>query len=155
MKCQSCGKKEASIKYYENINGNQQEILICEECAKKFGISSFSDFFSPIFVTFPKVNEEKNYNKKCEKCGYDFNKYMKTGFLGCPKCYDSFKDKLDEILLKMHGKIRHVELSNKSNKSKDNGLSELKQKLQELIKSEEYEQAAVIRDEIKKIEGRC
>ena len=29
MKCQSCGKKEATVRYKENINGKKQEYVKC------------------------------------------------------------------------------------------------------------------------------
>ena len=33
MKCQSCGKKEATVRYMEDINGKKQEMHFCIESA--------------------------------------------------------------------------------------------------------------------------
>ncbi len=156
MKCQSCGKKQATVKYYENINGKKQEYHFCSECAKKYGIgisefSNISDIFSPMFLNFPEFEER---DVVCDKCGYTLEEYSKTGMLGCPNCYDTFKDSLDDMLIRMHGKNRHIKLEDKSKEDKkDEKLEKLKAKIKECIEEEKYEEAAKIRDEIKKIEG--
>lgn len=142
MKCQSCGKREASVKYYENINGNKQTLYFCVDCAKKLGFSDFNDFssfsnfqnfsnfFTPIFTTMPEFDLlEQN---KCSKCGYTLDDYYNTGMLGCEECYKAFEKNLDD------------------NKN-ENSILKLKEKLEKLVKEEKYEEAAVIRDEIKKL----
>ena len=64
MKCQKCGKSEASFHYSSNINGQVTEAHLCEECAAQSGYDvqeSFSldrlyDMFFPImggFGSFP------------------------------------------------------------------------------------------------------
>jgi len=159
MKCQSCGKKEAKVRYYEDINGAKQELHFCEDCAKKFGFENFSEIFSPIFTSIPNFFIEEKKEDKCNKCGYTFENYLKTGFFGCPNCYEAFNDNLDELFMKLHGKTRHVEKSekkvNKSTKkklTKEEEIAILKGKLADLVKNEEYEEAAVLRDKIKAME---
>ena len=34
MKCEKCGKNEASYFYRENINGRRRELHLCEDCAR-------------------------------------------------------------------------------------------------------------------------
>ena len=157
MKCQSCGKKQANVKYYENINGLKKEFHLCSECANMLGVTQFSDIFSPMFVSIPDFQDYEI--TKCEKCGYTLDDYTKTGLLGCPQCYNTFNENLDELFLKIHGKNRHVKekvetkvITKDSNKNES--IKELKEKIQELIKEEKYEQAAIIRDKIKKLEGK-
>lgn len=167
MKCQSCGKKEATIKYMENINGKKQEMHFCIDCAKKLGFVDFSSMFLPIFTNIPNLIEEVSFHEqKCSVCGYTFDDYTNTGMFGCPKCYDTFSNRLDDIFLKLHGKNRHVKLNDKkyqinSNKqvnikkdnlSKEDEILKLKYELKELVANEEYEKAAIIRDKIKALE---
>lgn len=166
MKCQSCGKKEATVRYTEEINGKKQEMLFCVECAEKLGFVNFSNIFSPIFTNIPNFFDEIEpvEELKCSKCGYSFDDYTNTGVLGCPNCYDTFADRLDNIFLKLHGKNRHVSINKKNNTldKTDNdknvknveSIETLKNKLKELVAKEEYEKAAIIRDKIKKIESR-
>lgn len=156
MKCQSCGKKEATVKYYENINGSKKELHLCSDCANKLGITHFSDIFSPMFVSIPDYIDDEIV--KCGKCGYTLDDYTKTGLFGCPECYNTFNENLDELFLKIHGKNRHVKQNKFNEKTKTikkvDQVEELKEKIQELIKEEKYEEAAVIRDKIKKLENK-
>ena len=100
MKCQSCGKKEATVKYYENINGVKKELHFCSECASKIGFTHFPDIFSPMFVSIPDYNYDEVL--KCGKCGYTLDDYAKAGVFGCPECYNTFEKNLDELFLKIH-----------------------------------------------------
>lgn len=160
MKCQSCGKREACVRYKENINGKKHEYFLCEICADKMGINSFSDIFSPMFVSIPEVFKESNLPQSlsCSKCGYTLEDYSKTGMFGCEHCYDTFEDTLDELFLKFHGKNRHIKIEkkekNKNKKIKEENIQELKEKIAELVEEERYEEAAVIRDKIKALEKR-
>ena len=107
-----------------------------------------------------------------------FEEFMETGKFGCSNCYESFESKIDPILKNIHGANRHVgrlgEIApasnleikkneviskDKTNKTKESKTSskqskedKLKQELQKAIKEERYEDAAKLRDEIKKLE---
>lgn len=165
MKCQSCGKREATVRYYENINGKKQELHLCLECSNKLGFNNFADIFSPLFVD--NFSEFELTQNKCRNCGYTLDDYSKTGLFGCPECYNQFKDDLDELFLKIQGKNRHVLLDNKNGKSeeksevktkrkvltKEEKIQKYKDEIKECIENEDYEKAAVLRDKIKKIEG--
>lgn len=167
MKCQSCGKKEATVRYMENINGKKQEMHFCIDCAKKLGFVNFSDMISPIFTNIPNFFGDFALKEelKCPTCGYTFDDYTNTGLFGCQDCYDTFGDRLDDIFLKLHGKNRHIKLDGrnlgkrykkeeKKDLSKEEKLLSLKDELKELVENEEYEKAAVIRDKIKKLESK-
>lgn len=154
MKCQSCGKREATVRYKENINGKKHEIFLCSNCAEKMGVTDLSNIFSPMFVSIPEFFDEPS-QKRCKTCGYTLEDYSKTGMFGCEDCYNTFEDTLDELFLKFHGKNRHIKLGKKKVKSKeDNNLKEieeLEEQIQELIEAERYEEAAVVRDKIKEL----
>lgn len=160
MLCDRCGKKEATVRYEENINGEKKKINLCHECSKKLGILNMN-FMDNMFMSFfdepLSIGVEKAKEHKCNKCGYTFSDYANTGLLGCSECYNTFKDKLEPVLQKLHGKTYHVDIKEKRSKSQNNSdskLDELKKKLNECIEKEEYEKAALIRDEIKKLEQR-
>lgn len=154
MKCSNCGKNTATITYKQNINGEVTNLNLCESCAHKLGIfNSFENIFSPMILDIDYILPEEI---KCKNCGYTLSKYKTTGLFGCGNCYDTFKNEIDNILLKIQGKNRHVGKLNKSktdfNVKEENKVSDLKEKLQKLIKEEKFEEAAIIRDEIKKLE---
>ncbi len=120
MLCDNCGKKEANVKYSENINGVKREFNLCEECSKKLGIGEinfkmpidFSSFFGDFMEDFatpefmPLFSDIKTL--KCNECGYTFDDIVNTGRLGCANCYDVFEDRLDPIIRKIQNSNRHI-----------------------------------------------
>ncbi len=157
MKCSKCGKNDANISYEQNINGEITNLHLCEKCAKELGIfNSFDDIFSPMVLDLDYILPEEI---KCKNCGYTLSKYKSTGLFGCAECYNTFKREVDSLLQRIQGKKRHVEgrlkpstVTKESKKSeKVDKLDELTAKLQSLINDEKFEEAAVVRDEIKKI----
>ena len=183
MLCDNCGKREANVRYSENINGRKKELHLCEECSKKLGIENmdfnmpidFSSFFGGLLEDFgtndfmPLFNEVKQL--KCDNCGYTFEDIVNTGKLGCENCYSVFEDRLDPIIKKIQGSNKHVgrtgkiidskiseKINNKDSKTENNKdvskVEKLQNDLKKAIKEEKYEEAAKIRDDIKKIEGK-
>ena len=154
MKCSNCGKNNATISYQQNINGEVMNLQLCESCAHKLGIfNSLDDVFSPMILDFDYVLPEEI---KCKKCGYTLSKYKSTGMFGCDECYNTFKKDIDSMLLRIQGKNRHVkekELPKETTKETDK-LTKLREELKELIEQEKFEDAAVVRDKIKKLENK-
>ena len=153
MLCDNCRKKEANVRYSENINGNKKELNLCEECSKKLGInqidfsmpidfSSFfgefmEDFTTPEFMSMTLFNEIKAL--KCDNCGYTFEDIVNTGKLGCGRCYDIFEERLDPIIRRIQGANQHVgrigkiidnkidqKIENKTNKKEQTSKNEEK-----------------------------
>ena len=179
MVCQNCGKNEANVKYTQIVNGVKKEMVLCEECAEKMGISNFkvnmpihfSNFFDDLFddeQLLPSFMKENS--NTCTNCGEEYDNFIKTGLLGCPECYNSFENKIDPILKKLQGNTRHVgrgienknqknririnenkdtENVGKAEKTVEEKIAELQEQLKIAIKEERYEDAAKIRDEIK------
>ena len=141
--------------------------------------SSFlSDFFDDMSneTVFPEFEGLSN-QVKCSKCGLSFDDFMHTGKFGCSNCYDEFELKIDPILKNIHGANRHIgrlgkvndsnemgtlkennnfigskeDINNKDKKEdKSNKIEKLNEELKQAIREERYEDAAKIRDEIKK-----
>lgn len=181
MLCDNCGKREANVRYQENINGRKKELNLCEECSQKLGINKFdfnmpidfSNFFSGFFEEFenqefmPFLNDVKTL--KCENCGYTFDDIVKTGRLGCQNCYTVFEEHLNPIIKRIQGAENHIGRIGKvidskivvpeenkketDKKSKEKSeIEKLKENLKKATEEERYEDAAKIRDEIKKLE---
>ena len=186
MLCENCGKREATVRYSENINGRKREMNLCEECSEKLGITQkmdfsipsldFSNFFGSILEDFnndsfmPILGEMEQ--TKCNSCGSTFEDIINTGKYGCPNCYDTFSERMDPIIKKLQGANRHVgrlgkisdnnqkfnnkdskdvETNKKTSNKEENKLDKLQNDLKQAIKDERYEDAAQIRDEIKKL----
>ena len=50
MKCQNCGKNEATFSYKSNINGRVMESHLCPECARQLGL--VQDMRRPMMSSF-------------------------------------------------------------------------------------------------------
>lgn len=159
MKCQNCGKNNANVRYTQVVNGDKMELFLCDECANEMNIGMNFDFgmndvFSSFFddfaglktIAMPEIT-------KCNSCGLTYDEFSNTGMFGCERCYDTFSNRLDGVLNRIHGSNRHLINDKKeSNKKELSELDKLKNELKDCIEKEEYEKAAVIRDKIKKLE---
>ena len=177
MLCDNCGKKEANVKYSENINGVKREFNLCEECSRKLGIGEinfkmpidFSSFFGDLLSEYdnafmPLLQEP--HELKCDKCNMTYSEFMELGKFGCENCYNAFSGRIDPVLKRIQGSNRYtgrkaemneenekeVKTNNKAQEPKGDKLTKLKAELKQLVKEEKYEEAAKIRDEIKKLE---
>ena len=48
------------------------------------------------------------YEKLCPVCGSRLSDFYKTGYLGCPHCYEEFNNEITATLRKFQGGISHV-----------------------------------------------
>jgi protein arginine kinase activator len=175
MLCENCGKNEASVKYTECINGVKRRVFLCEKCSEELGIRNM-DFNMPINLSsflgeFLEDNEDalpgftSNKTLTCNECGMTYDEFIEKGKFGCANCYDTFSNKIDDILKKIQGSDTHIGRKTKATKTvlnKEETIQNnnedrsqvdiLKEDLKKAIAEERYEDAANIRDEIKKLE---
>ncbi len=171
MLCENCKQREANVHYSENINGVKKDMYLCEECSRELGVTDqmnfnmgldFPSLFGGIFEDFPMLFDEVK-DVTCKTCGLSFDDIVNNGRLGCPDCYETFESRLDPILKRMQGANRHIgrlgEIPEKTVKNtatpqekepEVQEIEKLEKDLRNAIKEERYEDAAKIRDEIKK-----
>jgi len=171
MLCDNCGKNEANVKYTQIINGVKKEMKLCEKCSKELGIDDinfnmpidFSSFLGDLISDY----EENNFmpmmptpkKLKCHYCNTTYSEFLNTGKFGCAECYDAFSNKIESVLKRIHGSNKYLGRKSKKAVNKvqknqeqkeDDKLKKLEKDLKQAIKEERYEDAAKIRDEIKK-----
>jgi protein arginine kinase activator len=112
-------------------------------------VKEFLNFFS--FLIKGTVSEPVKPIAKppCPSCGYTIMDIIQTSKLGCVICYQHFKEEITPVLHQFHKNIKHTGKVPKTTLN----LHELEGKLQNAIKTEDYEKAAQIRDEIKKLKS--
>lgn len=160
MVCNVCGTNEATIHLTEIVNGQVVELHICEQCAKEKGADfkshfSFSDLLAGLADFNSQLLPKKKMAMKCKACGLTFANFGKVGRLGCPDCYDSFSAQLMPLIKRIQRSTQHVgkRPSSVPEKAKiDFKVQELQGRLNECISKEEFEEAAKLRDEIKRLE---
>ncbi len=67
-------------------------LMTYEPVKKTYSTKSLPEDFSHDFKV-PHIQ-----SKICGNCGYDFNEFLKTGYLGCPDCYQYFKKELESYI---------------------------------------------------------
>lgn len=153
MKCDECGKNEASIHLVNIEQGVTSESYLCGECAAQGGMLAGSFSLKDMFTSFiqPRVQE-----KACSKCGSTIADIKKTGFAGCEQCYTDLREDLLPMLKAMHGSIAHVGEAPQQADNPSHGENELvclRNRLHTAIGDEKYEEAAQLRDRIRLLEA--
>ncbi len=161
MLCQKCGVNNATTHIHSIVNGIVNEIHLCGTCAAGEGYGdikskNLSQMLSSMFGDTA-VNTAKSKVTRCDCCGSTFADIAKSGKCGCGKCYTTFYEQLLPYFKRVHGSIQHIGKAPNNNflsknESKET-VGELRAQLCELVKQENYEQAAVIRDKIKELQG--
>ncbi|MEA4973941.1 MAG: UvrB/UvrC motif-containing protein [Candidatus Metalachnospira sp.] len=165
MLCEKCHKREATVHTVQVINGEKIEHYYCEECAKLYDFEnpiSFQDIFQSLLNYGLGSKQEEHSNTyrsstvKCPNCGMTYEELRRSGKFGCSSCYAAFEPYITGSLKSIHGDNTHKGKAPKRNGGpliKKHELDELRRKLAEAIANEEYEEAAVLRDRIKSLEG--
>ena len=164
MICQNCKQAEASVHLTKVINNVKTEVHLCQQCAIKSGElkvfsgpqSMFSNFLTGLFQNQnPFIQLERGSNEACPVCGCQYKEFAATSFLGCAECYKAFEERLKPVVSQIHGHASHVgKIPKRAGKvyRERQELENMKRELQKLINTEEYEQAALVRDKIKNFE---
>ncbi|KAB3532411.1 UvrB/UvrC motif-containing protein [Alkaliphilus serpentinus] len=162
MLCDECKKRNAVVHMSKIVQGKKEELHLCEVCARNKDVSIEKNFTIPNFLANlldagMGSGIVKGYDEvlKCNHCGSTFREFKQNGRLGCDECYQIYKEKLKPLVRRIHGNTKHIGKVPKRcggiiHLRKQ--LQELKQKLQKAIDQEAFEEAAVLRDEIHRIE---
>jgi protein arginine kinase activator len=159
MKCQKC-TKAATLHITEIVSEDQfEELHLCEECAHKYLYEPQQKSTGIKTAPSPSPAEESDepavLNRECEICGIKFVDFRNTGRLGCPHDYAEFREELLPLLENIHGETRHCGKSPRrlpQNKQMQSELIQLRKLLLQAVNKEAYEEAARLRDRIRRLE---
>lgn len=172
MLCEKCKKRTATVFYNENINGKTRSYSLCSECAAKLResgelqditsmIGSFADPFRNLndglfggFFGMPMLRSSAE--KKCPTCGSSFSEIAESGRVGCPDCYNTFRDELSKTIQSVHGTTTHkgsVPSRHRAKMEKERKIKDLRKQLNDAVQKEDFESAASLRDQIKEMEN--
>jgi protein arginine kinase activator len=163
MLCENCGKEEAKVTFKEMTGNEMTEFHLCEACAKRKGLgeilSKIQETATSLVtglmggVTQKSVAED---NLTCPQCHLTYREFKKVARLGCSTCYDLFSEELLPLMRRIHGSTSHVgkipsSLDKRSRVRRE--IKRLRDALRQAIAQEEFERAAELRDELKKVES--
>jgi protein arginine kinase activator len=161
MVCDFCDKK-ASVFLTQLVDGQMKKVCLCESCAKERGVTdptgfSLADMLlggQPGLKPQPPSPSGPG-GKQCPACGFTLDDLRRVRRFGCSECYVVFRDELGNILRGMHKSPTHVGKVPKGQMEqqvREQRLEELRSRLDQAVTSENYEEAAGLRDEIRQLE---
>ncbi len=161
MVCELCKQGQATVHLTEIVNDQMSELHLCEACANQKGAQveshfGLSDLLSGL-ADYSKAQEPEDVTTKaCLTCGMTYEDFRKVGRLGGADCYTTFRRSLGNLLKRIHGSPIHVGKSPvrliKPAKIAKSELLELKRKLERAITNEAFEEAAKLRDQVRRLE---
>ena len=154
MFCQICKKNEATVHLTQMVNDEVRKMHLCEHCAEKNGIdvnapASMSKFL--LGLGDSKKTKTESTKPACPHCGMHFSNFKKLSRLGCQFCYAVFAEELEPLLNGMQKGMRHLGKKPTHHTGTVNvpsSMASLKKALAEAVNTENFEEAARIRDQI-------
>jgi len=169
MLCQACGKNSASVHVTQIVNGKKTEVYLCESCAREKGEIDFPfegkfplhQFFSGLMGLAPAGGTETTKKAvsgglQCAECGLTHAQFGQIGRFGCSRCYDAFGEALVPLFRRLHGNQKHmgkIPARAGADVKVRKEIERLRKELQKKVTEEAFEDAASIRDEIRRLES--
>ncbi|MDD2804748.1 MAG: UvrB/UvrC motif-containing protein [Elusimicrobiales bacterium] len=169
MLCEDCRKQNASVFLKLAVNNKVQELHLCQACAAKKGMGfgletgafNISDIVGNMSGYFKDFLPPEKKTLRCGGCGLKYAEFKESGRLGCPQCYASFEPQLAELMARIHGAAHHAGRAYRggaelklSKAETARRLEELRAALKDAVVKEDFEAAARLRDDLKRLEGR-
>lgn len=180
MLCEKCKVREANIRYTEVIGGVATEHNLCSHCAREMDFGQYTGLASLFDSEYPigkllsqllgmgdgqEVQQAGDLaSLVCPTCQTSYGDFVKNSQFGCPDCYHMFDLLISDKLKQLHGSDTHTgrrpagmaaqlqeDILDKP-LTKEEQRELLRSKLKEAVAEEDYEAAAIYRDEIRALE---
>ncbi len=171
MLCEECNVNEASVLITMLVQDDKRTKYLCQDCVDKlkedFQQGDVVSFLSSLMSLMPKA--EPIETLQCSSCHLTYEIFQKTGKLGCAQCYKDFEKQLQPLLRRVHGRTQHAgrvpaqfkqeairqTQENPPEQTPQQKKEEaLRLKMEQAISEENFEQAAVLRDQLKELTKR-
>ena len=159
MKCDRCG---AASVYHSTliVNGVSQKTNLCRDCALKEGVftNQKQNIFDDMFSSFADLlGFEQIENVVCPVCKTSLKEFKASGKLGCPNCYEEFREEIAQLIKRIAPFETHKQESVKPLKprkqTKEEKIAALREEMKLAVTEERYEDAAKIKKQILKLES--
>ncbi len=162
--CTACQKAIANIVIMDlnegSVTGSQH---VCAQCAEQLGVTppktpKFApEMLEDLLQGMKPGQPEPKQSGCCPGCGLAPTDFHTNGRLGCPRCYDNFRNELMPLLQRIHESQVHtgrlpVTISETVPTDESPDLTEVRQKLEDAVRGERYEEAAQLRDDLRRAE---
>ncbi len=158
MLCEECKKNQATVIVTVTAGEEMTTRHLCPDCMKKMELSlaqgDIQSFLSSILSILGNSQAQEQPSLTCGGCGLTYAEFERTGKLGCARCYRDFSEQLGPLLQRIHGRAQHAGRTPASYVSAPVDsvaleMEELRQKMELAVASENFEDAAKYRDELR------
>jgi len=157
MLCDVCKTNQATVFLTQIVDGKMQKVNLCEACSKEKGVTDPLSF--ALVDLLPGLGSGTDVEKgadvqHCPACGFTQADFKKTGRLGCPVCYDTFAEGLGGLLKAMHRRTAHTgKIPARLKRNIEMGVrrTQLQRDLDKAVSEENYENAALLRDQLREL----
>ncbi len=170
--CSSCQKNPSTIVLMDLDGGSvSSQQHLCSPCAEKLGVVQpktplklSADLLEDLLGSVQQKASQKRREPGCPGCGMTTQQFKNTGRLGCPRCYESFRDDLVPLLQRVHessqhrgrlpGQLQAAPPPMLRASAPMEELVTLRKQLDDAVRGERYEEAASLRDALRRAEQR-
>jgi len=157
MLCNECRKEEATVFLKALVNNKLSQYQLCASCAERKGLELMEQPASLLSTLLAQLAglrlapAMRGRPSKCPGCGRTSEDFRRTGRLGCARCYETFETLLSHVLVKVHGARQHV--GKAPAPAPTQAIALLEERLRQALSREDFESAALLRDEIRQLRG--
>lgn len=166
MLCEKCKKKKATVFYNENLGGKTRSCSLCADCAEtmrrtgeledvhiSLAATSFGCSDSTMFGNLCGISVPHNIAavRTCPVCSSTLAGIAESGSVGCAACYKTF---LDEISGAVHALPANIPYPGRMprkfrlRQEREARAALLRDQMKQAVLSEDFETAALLRDQI-------
>ncbi len=162
--CTACQKAIATIVIMDlsegALTGSQH---VCQACAEQLGVGVpkapklSAEMLEDLLGGLKQTRARTHRTEACPGCGMSPADFRGKGRLGCPRCYDAFRTELMPLLQRIHESQAHTGrlpavTSSTPPPPDDRTLTDVRKRLEDAVRGERYEEAARLRDELRRLE---
>jgi protein arginine kinase activator len=163
MNCERCRRRPAAVKYIEVEDGVKRTRWLCEECATEEGAAPPPPAASDTGVNLQAflgespaaADPDRPDPAPCPQCGGGVDQLQDTGLLGCPRCYEHFRDLVVPLVRRYHRASVHLGKAPRARgprAARRLELAQLRSALEAAVAAEDFEEAARLRDRAAKLQ---
>lgn len=158
MLCENCQLNEAELKVKVTSKNKTEEKMVCQTCAEghhPWNQANEQPEYQEHQDNFEEVAFKEE--KRCPSCHMTLKDIAHVGKFGCANCYATFKDDIIDIVRRVQGgQFEHVGKTPHSSHKKialKRKIEEKNEYLKKLVEIQDFEEAAIVRDEIKALKA--
>ena len=151
MKCEICKKHKAEAAIKQVVEGEERELFVCSSCAQHAAGTLVTSLVEMLLGAAIDLQLPERDSLVCSGCGLSRSEFRKRARVGCSSCYETFARELAPMLRDMHSGDHHMgKIPARERVSRTR--TELETALQNAIRTQRYEDAAVLRDRIRNLQ---